>query len=66
MESAKVVILDIRLPTVLVLELQRHQACVNAIAWAPCSASHICTASDDSQVVTSKPKNLARISYSAD
>lgn len=52
MDSLKVVILDIRYPTVPVSELQRHQACVNAIAWAPHSACHICSAGDDSQVLT--------------
>ncbi|KAG0557477.1 hypothetical protein M758_11G129700 [Ceratodon purpureus] len=51
MDSSKVVILDIRFPSVPVSELQRHQACVNAIAWAPHSASHICTAGDDSQAL---------------
>lgn len=51
MDSLKVVILDIRYPTVPVSELQRHQACVNAIAWAPHSACHICSAGDDSQAL---------------
>ncbi|KAG0563425.1 hypothetical protein M758_8G029200 [Ceratodon purpureus] len=51
MDSSKVVILDIRFPTVPVSELQRHQACVNAIAWAPHSACHICSAGDDSQAL---------------
>lgn len=50
MDSSKVVILDIRYPTVPVSELQRHLASVNAIAWAPHSACHICSAGDDSQV----------------
>ncbi|CBI21234.3 unnamed protein product, partial [Vitis vinifera] len=35
----------------LVVELQRHQASVNAIAWAPHSSCHICTAGDDSQAL---------------
>ncbi|XP_054801751.1 WD repeat-containing protein LWD1-like [Prosopis cineraria] len=51
MDSAKVVILDIRFPTLPVVELQRHQASVNAIAWAPHSSCHICTAGDDSQAL---------------
>jgi len=50
MDSSKVVVLDIRVPTVPVAELQRHQACVNSVAWAPHSPCHICTAGDDSQV----------------
>ncbi|GKV08540.1 hypothetical protein SLEP1_g20155 [Rubroshorea leprosula] len=32
-------------------ELQRHQASANAIAWAPHSSCHICTAGDDSQAL---------------
>ncbi|KAI4375749.1 hypothetical protein MLD38_013577 [Melastoma candidum] len=51
MDSAKVVVLDIRFPTMPVVELQRHQASVNAIAWAPHSSCHICTAGDDSQAL---------------
>ncbi len=50
MDASKVVVLDIRYPTLPVAELQRHQASVNAIAWAPHSSCHICTAGDDSQV----------------
>ncbi|CAK9877220.1 unnamed protein product [Sphagnum jensenii] len=51
MDASKVVILDIRYPTLPVAELQRHQASVNAIAWAPHSSCHICTAGDDSQAL---------------
>jgi WD repeat-containing protein 68 len=51
MDSSKVVVLDIRFPTLPVAELQRHQACVNALAWAPHSSCHICTAGDDSQAL---------------
>ncbi|KAK9803873.1 hypothetical protein WJX72_001200 [[Myrmecia] bisecta] len=51
MDAAKVVVLDIRFPTLPVAELQRHQACVNALAWAPHSSCHICTAGDDSQAL---------------
>nr|QBG79838.1 anthocyanin-specific WD40 transcription factor [Citrus maxima] len=49
MDSNKVVILDIRSPTLPVAELERHRACVNAIAWAPQSRRHICSVGDDSQ-----------------
>jgi hypothetical protein len=48
-DSPKVVILDIRYPTVPVAQLARHTAAVNALAWAPHSAGHVCTAGDDSQ-----------------
>lgn len=51
MDSPKVVILDIRYPTLPIAELQRHQACVNTLAWAPHSSAHICTAGDDSQAL---------------
>lgn len=51
MDNPKVVVLDIRYPTLPVVELQRHQASVNAIAWAPHSSCHICTAGDDSQAL---------------
>ncbi|CAN0839149.1 Protein TRANSPARENT TESTA GLABRA 1, partial [Linum grandiflorum] len=48
MDSNKVVILDIRSPTVPVAELERHRGCVNAIAWAPQSSKHVCSGGDDS------------------
>ncbi|KAF5731316.1 WD40 protein [Tripterygium wilfordii] len=51
MDSNKVVILDIRSPTMPVAELERHRACVNAIAWAPQSCSHICSVGDDAQAL---------------
>lgn len=51
MDSNKVVILDIRSPTGPVAELERHRACVNAIAWAPRSRRHICSGGDDSQAL---------------
>jgi WD repeat-containing protein 68 len=51
MDSNKVVILDIRSPTIPVAELERHMASVNAIAWAPQSCRHICSAGDDSQAL---------------
>ena len=43
--------LDIRFPTLPGAELQRHQAGINAIAWAPHSTCHICSAGDDSQAL---------------
>lgn len=41
------IILDTRMPAIPVAELHTHTAPVNAIAWAPHSSCHICTASDD-------------------
>ena len=40
-----------RYPTLPVAELQRHQAPVNAVAWAPHSSCHICSAGDDAQAL---------------
>ncbi|KAF8379901.1 hypothetical protein HHK36_027366 [Tetracentron sinense] len=51
MDSNKVVILDIRSPSTPVAELERHRASVNAIAWAPQSCRHICSAGDDTQAL---------------
>ena len=51
MDSGKVVVLDIRFPTMPVEELRRHRAPVNALAWAPHSSCHLCTAGDDSQAL---------------
>ena len=51
LQGMQAVILDIRFPTLPVAELQRHQAAVNALAWAPHSSCHICTAGDDAQAL---------------
>ncbi|KAE9587276.1 putative transcription factor WD40-like family [Lupinus albus] len=51
MDSNKVVILDIRSPTMPVAELERHRGSVSAIAWAPHSSRHICSGGDDSQAL---------------
>ncbi|GJY61741.1 protein transparent testa GLABRA 1 [Tanacetum coccineum] len=51
MDSNKIVILDIRSPTLPVAELERHRGSVNAIAWAPMSSQHICSGGDDSQAL---------------
>ena len=47
----RTVILDIRVPSMPVVELGGHTGCVNATAWAPHSSCHICTAGDDSQAL---------------
>lgn len=51
MDSSRVMVLDIRYPTMPVAELQRHQASVNAICWAPHSSAHLCSAGDDCQAL---------------
>jgi WD repeat-containing protein 68 len=39
------------MPTYPITELIGHDGCVNGIAWAPHSASHICTCGDDRQAL---------------
>jgi WD repeat-containing protein 68 len=51
MDSSKVVVLDVRVPSVPVTELHGHSGPLNSIAWAPHSSAHICTAGQDSQVL---------------
>lgn len=60
MDSNKIVVLDIRSPTMPVAELERHQASVNAIAWAPQSCRHICSAGDDGQALIWELPTVAR------
>ena len=50
-DSRRTVILDIRVPSLPVAELGGHMGCVNAVAWAPHSSCHICTAGDDSRAL---------------
>lgn len=50
-DSSKTIILDVRVPSIPAAELSGHHACVNAIAWAPHSSCHVCTAADDRQVL---------------
>ncbi|PRP86320.1 hypothetical protein PROFUN_05461 [Planoprotostelium fungivorum] len=51
MESRKVLILDIRVPSLPAAELDGHLACVNGISWAPHSSCHVCSAGDDRQAL---------------
>jgi len=72
MDSSKVVIIDIRAPQRPAAELAGHNAPVNAIAWAPHSSCHICTAADDSQAliwdISAMPKQIEDpiLAYTAD
>eukprot|EP00970_Alexandrium_tamarense_P009144 scaffold1803_cov195-Alexandrium_tamarense.AAC.20 len=50
-DSRSTLILDVRVPSTPVTELFGHNGCVNAVAWAPHSSCHICTAGDDSQAL---------------
>ena len=54
-----------------VAELKGHTACVNALAWAPHSSCHICSAGDDTQALiwdlSQMPKDLrSHIRYPSD
>ena len=50
-DSVYTIILDIRQPCRPVAMLGGHAGCVNAVAWAPHSSCHVCTAGDDSQAL---------------
>lgn len=50
-DSSKVVILDIRAPSVAVCELTGHRGAVNSVCWAPQSEHHIATCADDKQAL---------------
>jgi WD repeat-containing protein 68 len=62
MDSNNAIILDIRLPSVPAAELSGHSSPINALAWAPHSSCHICTAGDDKQAyiwdLSSMPKPI--------
>mmetsp|Transcript_33669 Transcript_33669/g.68899 ORF Transcript_33669/g.68899 Transcript_33669/m.68899 type:complete len:345 (+) Transcript_33669:142-1176(+) len=51
MDSPKTLILDVRMPCRTVGEPKGHTGSVNAVAWAPHSSCHICTAGDDAQAL---------------
>jgi WD repeat-containing protein 68 len=50
-EGNKAIILDIRVPSIPLVELLGHNSSLNSIAWAPHSANHICTCGDDRQAL---------------
>lgn len=66
------IILDIRVPSVPVAELRGHSHSVNAMAWAPHSSCHICTAGDDNMALIwdlsqmPKPIEDPILAYTAD
>jgi len=71
-DNSKAIILDIRVPSLPAAELHGHNACMNSLAWAPHSWSHICTAADDRQALIwdlssiPKPVQDPILVYSAD
>jgi WD repeat-containing protein 68 len=49
--SSKLVLLDVRVPSVPVMELLSHTSSINSLAWAPHSACHLCSVGDDAQAL---------------
>lgn len=45
------------------MKLTNHRDCVNALAWAPQSAYHMCTVGDDSKayIWDLNPANIGRV-----
>jgi len=72
LDSAKVVVLDIRVPSVPAAELVGHSLSVNAISWAPHSSCHICSVAEDKQALIwdlsamPKPVEAPILRYEAD
>jgi WD repeat-containing protein 68 len=64
--------LHCRMPSIPLVEMTGHGASVNGLAWAPNSACHLCSVSDDQDAliwdITSSPKVIEEpiLSYSAD
>ena len=50
-DSRRTILLDIRVPSLPVVELAGHLGCVNAVNWAPHSSCHVVTAGDDAQAL---------------
>ncbi|VDO88192.1 unnamed protein product [Heligmosomoides polygyrus] len=59
-DSTEVIIIDIRMPCSPLARLKNHNGAVNGLAWAPHSAHHICTASDDAQALIWDLQNMPR------
>ncbi|KAK6046894.1 WD domain, G-beta repeat protein [Cooperia oncophora] len=59
-EARCVIIIDIRMPCSPLARLKNHNGAVNGLAWAPHSAHHICTASDDAQALIWDLQNMPR------
>ncbi|CAJ1884758.1 unnamed protein product [Sphenostylis stenocarpa] len=60
LDSSKVVILDIRLPTTPFMELGKHRTCVNAMSWSPDYGRHLCSVSDDARAFIWEVMDSAR------
>eukprot|EP01028_Stygiella_incarcerata_P012044 TRINITY_DN7231_c0_g1_i1.p1 TRINITY_DN7231_c0_g1~~TRINITY_DN7231_c0_g1_i1.p1 ORF type:complete len:331 (-),score=64.49 TRINITY_DN7231_c0_g1_i1:292-1284(-) len=51
LDSKKLYILDTRVPSLPVAELEGHAATINGVVWAPHSSCHVCTCGDDHQAL---------------
>ena len=52
LNGSSTIIMDCRAPHVPVAVLDGHKtSCANALAWAPHSSCHICTAGDDQRAI---------------
>lgn len=49
MDSPVAIVLDVRMPSLPVVQLRGHSSCINSLDWAPHSSCHIATAGDDKQ-----------------
>jgi WD repeat-containing protein 68 len=72
-DSQSTIILDIRVPCQPVTVLGGHAGCINAVAWAPHSSCHLCTAADDSHALiwdlsqmSKRPVEDPILAYNAD
>jgi WD repeat-containing protein 68 len=70
MDSSVLFVLDVRAPSGPVAKLEGHSSCINAIAWAPHSSFHLCSAGDDNQALIWNLQTLASptpiLAYSAE
>lgn len=51
MDSPKIIVLDVRVPSYPVAELSAHAGAVNSIQWAPHSSCHLASVGDDAQAL---------------
>lgn len=58
MDQNHITLLDSRKPGKPMGHLKNHKDCVNAIAWAPQSSSHLCSVGDDKQAFIWDLKNF--------
>lgn len=61
MDSSSVFVLDIRVPMEPIAVLERHEASVNGLAWAPHSSCHMCTAGDDQKALIWDISSMPRV-----